>query len=162
MKILTSLLKASMVAAAVFAIAWIRLSHFASSLGLAARLFVGYGILITIVSLVIGSPLTLVLKKFELIRRWVCAALGAITGALLGGTFTYRPDADAPVEVQNPFALTFSPWNNDAPGFASPTHYHTDFAGSVVLGACVGAALGFAFWYFYSRGQKRSTEISAV
>ena len=154
MRILTSLLKASVVAAAVFALAWIRVSQLGSSLKAAVGIFIGYGILIVILSVIIGFPLAYVIERCRMMQAWWCTAVGTATGALLGGGFTYRPSG-SPVEIENPFALTFSPWNRDAPGFTDYFPYSRgDLVGSLAFGALVGAVLGLAFWYFYSRGTR--------
>jgi hypothetical protein len=154
MRIFTSLLKASLVAAAVFALAWIRMPGLASSLKTAIRIYIGYGVMIAIVSLLIGSPLALIADKYRLIRWWLSIAVGAATGALIGAMFIPR-HSDDPVKVDNPFALSFSPWNRDAPGFINNTPLSQgDIVGTVVFGAIVGGTLGIAFWYFYSRGTR--------
>jgi hypothetical protein len=151
MRLSVSLLKASAVAAAVFAAAWIRVPHLASSLGIVVRIFIGYGILIAIFSLIIGLPLARLAERFRLLVWWSSTLLGATVGALLGGMFTYRPPL-GPNEVENPFALTFSPSNRSSPGFTDNIPYsQADFVGSVALGAIVGGVLGISFWFFYSR-----------
>jgi hypothetical protein len=144
-----SLLKASVVAAAVFAVAWIRIPRLPSGLGSIVRIFIGYGVLIAIVSLVIGFPLARIAERYRLIRCWSSTLVGAIVGALLGAICTYRPPLGTD-EVENPFAFTFSPWNRSAPGFVDNIPFsHADFVGSAVFGAIVGAVLGRAFCYFY-------------
>jgi hypothetical protein len=148
MRMVTSLLKASVVAAAVFAVAWIRIPHLASGLGSIVRIFIGYGILIVILSLVIGFPLARLAEKFRLIRWWSSTTVAAVTGASLPAIFTQY-------ESDNPFAVTFSPWTRNSPGFADNIPLSPiDFVGSVVFGAIVGAVLGLAFWYFYSRASR--------
>jgi hypothetical protein len=154
MRMVTSLLKASVVAAAVFALAWIRIPRLPSGLGSIVRILIDYGILIIIFSFVIGFPLARILEKYRLIRWWSSTGVSATVGALLGGIFTYRSSL-GPDKVENPFALTFSPWNRNAPGFTDNIPYsQADFVGSVAFGAIVGAVLGIAFWYFYSRGTR--------
>jgi hypothetical protein len=67
MRILGPLIKASVVAATVFAVAWIRIPRIAFSLETVIRLFVGFGILIIILSLVIGFPIAYVMEKYRMI-----------------------------------------------------------------------------------------------
>ncbi len=165
MRILAPLLKASIVAALVFAVAWLRIPRFTSSLERVFGIFVVYGLLIAIVSLAIGFPVASILVRYRMVRRWSSTTVGAAVGALLAGTFTYRPSRSPAIfpstsdtsqmnEVENPFALTFSPWNRDVPGFTEGAPFsQADFVGSVVFGAIVGGVLGFAFWYFYSHGR---------
>ena len=151
MRIAASLLKASVVAAFVFAIAWIRIPVIASNLETVFRAFIGYGALIVILSLTIGFLLASIAAKSGMVRWWSSTAVAAAVGALLGGFFTYRPAPSNQGEVANPFALTFSPWRK-APGFTDDTFFsQVDFLGSVVFGAIVGGVFGLAFWYFYSR-----------
>jgi hypothetical protein len=154
MRIGIALLRASVIAAAVFALAWIRIPMQPSRLGSVVSIFIGYGIFITIFAFLIGFPLTLLLEKYRLIRWWSSTAVSATVGALLAGIVTYRPTL-GPDEIENPMALTFSPWNRKSPGFIDNIPLsQTDFVGSVAFGAIVGAALGLAFWYFYSRASR--------
>jgi hypothetical protein len=151
----TSMLKAAVAAAAVFALAWIRMPHLASSLTSAVRIFFGYGVLIVILSLMIGVPLAYVIERCRIGRWWSYMSIAALIGAVLAGTPAYRGASDDPVTVANPFALSFSPWNRDAPGFTGNIPIsQADFVGSVAFGAGVGAVLGLAFWYFYLRGTR--------
>jgi membrane associated rhomboid family serine protease len=148
MRIAISLLKGCMVAAVVFAVAWIRIPRLPSGLGSVVRIFIGYGILITIVSFVIGFPLARIAEKYRLIRWWSSLGGAAVIGVLLAAIFT-------PYESDNPFAVTFSPWTRSNPGFADNVPLSpADFVGSVAFGAIVGAVLGIAFWYFYSRASR--------
>lgn len=62
--------------------------------------------------------------------------------------------------VDNPFALAFSPWTRDSPGFTAgdPIRW-IDFVGSVAFGAVDGGALGISFWHFYSRAERANPAI---
>ena len=54
----------------------------------------------------------------------------------------------------NPFGLSFSPWNRNRPGFISELEAPWSAAGnwgSVVFGAIIGALIGATFWFFYVR-----------
>ena len=62
LRILTSLLMASAVAAGVFALAWIRPPLSASTLISTVRLLVGFGFVFAILSLLIGLPLALFIE----------------------------------------------------------------------------------------------------
>jgi hypothetical protein len=147
MQIGAPLLKASMVAALVFALAWVRVPVLSSNLTMLMRIFIGYGLLIVILSLAIGYPLVRVAERYRMTRWWFFTAVASATGALLAAIFTAFPSK----EIDNPFGFSFSPWNRDAPGFVGTWF---DVVGSVTFGAAVGATLGIAFWYFYSRGTR--------
>ena len=151
MRTLIALLKASIVAALVFALAWIRLPLSAARLGSLLRIFIGYGLLIVILSLVIGFPLVRMLEKYRMGRWWSYTAIATTTGTLLAAAFTSHPVAG----IQNPFALTFSPWTRNSPGFTDSIPISSiDYVGSIAFGAIVGGALGLAFWYFHLRGTR--------
>jgi hypothetical protein len=148
------LFKACVVAAAVFALAWLRFPMSLSGLESLLRIFIWYGIFIGIITFVVGYPLALLLQKFRIVRWWSSAVLAAIAGALLAGMITFRPKLGVD-EVPNPRALSFSPWNRRYPGIIDDIPLSlADFVGSVVFGVIVGAALGLAFWYFYRRGAR--------
>lgn len=144
-----SLLKASLIAALVFALAWVRMPLSLIHLGFIARIFLGYGLLILLLSLLIGAPVVLIIDKLRIGRWWSYTGIAATTGAVLPAILVpYRQTED----VFNPFSLVFSPWTRNGPGFvesipASPL----DYVGSIAFGAIVGGTLGITFWYFYSR-----------
>lgn len=118
MGIAVPLLKASVIAALVFAAAWIRIPVSASNLDSVVRDFVGFGLLIVILSLTVGYVLAFIAVKLRIVRWWSSVAVAAAVGALLGGLCTYkRSPAPNTVEIENPFAWAFSPWNRDNPGF---------------------------------------------
>jgi hypothetical protein len=156
-----SLLKASVVAALVFALAWVRFSHPGSSLVNAFVFFIGYGLSIAAMSLLIGFPLVWIMERCRIGRWWSYAAVAAIIGTLIGGALTFQPEVrpsqlspGQEMPVANPHALTFSPWTRDRPGeTAYPPNPQGDFIGSAAFGGIVGGSLGLAFWYFYSRHQ---------
>jgi hypothetical protein len=153
MRILVSLLKASAIAALAFAISWIRFPQFASSMRIAGGVFLGFGIPIGIMSLVIGLPLAAAMAKCRLLRPWTSTAAGAVVGGSLGLLFSYGAWHGAePGEVANPFSITISPLHWQAPGFTNGVSFTTgDLIASVLLASGVGAVLGFSFWIFYSR-----------
>jgi hypothetical protein len=152
MRIVAPLLKASMVAALVFTLAWVRAPALATTFSALTRIFIGYGLLIVILSLAIGFPLARVAERYRMISWWFSAAVASATGALLAAIFTEFPSK----EIDNPFGFSFSPWTRDAPGFVGTDIKVSwaDVVGSVTFGAAVGATLGIAFWYFYSRGTR--------
>jgi hypothetical protein len=108
--------------------------------------------LIALLSLLIGFPLVLILKKVHLGRWWSCTLGATAIGAALPAVLTYHPMLNGD-EIQNPFSLVFSPFTRDRPGFVETIPFSSiDYLGSISFGAIVGGALGIAFWHFYSRG----------
>jgi hypothetical protein len=162
-----SLLKASLIASLIFALAWLRLPLSASNFALVAVIFVGYGILIAIFAMVLGSPLVRLLERRRMNRWWSHLAAAAATGALLAAIFSsspYRRDENCEHPgsglqetcIENPRAihLAFSPWTRPRPGLIEyPPIAMRDFIGSIIFGAIVGGALGISFWFFYTRSQ---------
>jgi hypothetical protein len=154
--LLKSMFKASLVASAVFAIAWIR----APPTTLFLRYFIGYGILIAILSMIVGLPIAALMELLRIGRWWCYLIFAAATGALLGALSSHpsleaciRPVAGSDIQetcVENPFAITFSPWTRSHPGFADyPSIQWSDYVGTIAFGAIVGGALGISFWFFY-------------
>jgi hypothetical protein len=151
MPMFTSFLKASAVAAFAFALAWIRQPLAASALGSTVGLFLGFGCLFVILSLLIGLPLALIIERCRIGRWWSYTLVAAATGALLAAGFGHRPIG----EVQNPHGgLVFSPWTRDRPGIDSFPLSSTEYMASITFCAVVGSILGLSFWYFYSRGPR--------
>jgi hypothetical protein len=152
MRIFVRLFKASVIAALVFAIFWIRFPQFSLSLRIAGGVFLAFGIPIVIMALMIGFPLAVVMAKYRIVRWWSTTSVGAVVGASLGCLFSYGAWRGAePGEVENPFLFTFSPLHWQAPGFTNGiTFTLADLVASVSMAAAVGAVLGFLFWYFYS------------
>jgi 4-amino-4-deoxy-L-arabinose transferase-like glycosyltransferase len=128
------------------------------------RNFLGYGILITIVSIVLGLPLARLIERLKIGRWWSYLAFAAATGALLGAILSSQPSCAAPIPgsgeqescVENPFAITFSPWTRSEPGFAgdNPPIQWSDYGGTIAYGAVIGSVLGISFWFFYSRRKR--------
>jgi len=148
-----ALLKSSLLASLVFTLAWIRwpLSRLLVNL---AGIFLGYGILITIFTMIIGIPIVLLLERLRAGRWWVYLLGAAAIGAVLGSILSTHPSGGID-DIQNPHAITFSPWTRNAPGFVDDTPLSSkDVVGSIVFGATVGGALGISFWYFYTRSKK--------
>jgi len=157
-----ALFKSSLIASAVFALAWFRIPPTAAMI---VRSFLGYGILITIFSMVLGLPLARLIERLKIGRWWSYLAFAAATGALLGAVLSSHPGCAAtPIPgsgehedcVENPFAITFSPWTRSEPGFAgeNPPIQWSDYAGTIAFGAVIGSVLGSSFWFFYSRRKK--------
>ena len=74
-------LKASLIASLVFALAWIRWPLSASNLASVAVIIVGgYGILVTIFAMVLGLPLTRLLQRRRIRGWWSHLAVAAATG----------------------------------------------------------------------------------
>jgi hypothetical protein len=154
MRAVTSLLKASVVGSLAFALPWVRITRLVSSIETVIRVFLGYGILILILTMMVGFPLILIAEKFRMIRWWFFTAVGIALGASLGGILTVGGFSTSD-EVANPFAITFSPFTRNAPGFVDNIPLSpADFAGSLALGAIVGAVLGESLWYFYSTSSR--------
>lgn len=149
MRMVTSLLKASAVAALVFALAWIRQPLAASTLVSTVQLFIGYTCVLAILSLMIGLPFVLIIERCQIGAWWSYTIVAAVTGALLAFGFGHRPAG----EVENPHGgAVFSPWTRDSPGIDSYPLSSNEYLGSIAFCAIVGGTLGFAFWRFYSRG----------
>jgi hypothetical protein len=157
-----ALLKSSLIASVVFAAAWFR-----EPSAFIIRDFIGYGILITCFSMVLGLPIALLIERLRIGRWWSYLAFAVATGALLGAVLSSRPSVESrapPIpasgeretRVENPFAITFSPWTRSQPGFAgeNPPIQWSDYRGTIAFGAVIGGVLGISFWYFYSRNKK--------
>jgi hypothetical protein len=158
--------KASLVASAVFAIAWFRMPPSTMVL----RYFVGYGIFIIILSMIVGMPIVAWLVRRKTRSCWSYLAFAAATGALLGAILSSHPtiscvkpetrNGEQETCIENPFAITFSPWTRSKPLFAeNPSIQWRDYVGTIAFGAVIGATLGLSFWFFYY--QRRKTEIDA-
>jgi hypothetical protein len=152
--LVNALLKSSLVASAVFAAAWLRQPPIEM-----LRIFIGYGILITIFSLVLGLPLARLVERRKIGRWWSYLTFAVSTGALLGAILSSHPSCAVPSPgsgeqepcIENPFAITFSPWTRSQPGFAgeNPPIQWSDFGGTIAFGAVIGGVLGISFWFFY-------------
>jgi len=148
MRTFTSLLKASGIAALVFALAWIRWPFTASTLSSTVRLFIGFGFLLAILSFVLGLPFILIMEKCRIGNWWSYTLVAGATGALLALGFGHHN----PGPVANPHGgFVFSPWTRDRPGIDSFPVSSSEYIGSIAFCAIVGSVLGLAFWYFYSR-----------
>src|ERR1700723_64913 len=161
--LINALLKSSLLASLVFMLAWVRWPLSRSPVNLAG-IFLSYGILITIFSMVLGLPLARLIERLKIGRWWSYLACATATGALLGAILSSRPSCAASIPgsgeqescVENPFAITFSPWTRSQPGFAGenpPIHWN-DYIGTIAFGAVIGGVLGISFWFFYSRRKK--------
>jgi hypothetical protein len=151
-----ALFKSLLIASAVFAAAWFPIAPTEI-----IRNFIIYGILITIFSLVLGLPLTWLIERLKIGRWWSYLAFAAATGALLGAILSSHPILEScahPVAgsneqdtcVENPHAITFSPWTRSQPGFAeNPPIQWSDYRGTIAFGAVIGGVLGISFWFFY-------------
>ena len=152
-----SMFKASFVASAVFAIAWFRMPPTTMVL----RYFILYGILIVILSMLIGLPIASLIERLRIGRWWSYLTFAAATGALVGTLSSHptlgncaRPVAGSGEQetcIENPMAITFSPWTRSQPGFAgdNPPIQWGDYIGTIAFGAIVGGVLGISFWFFY-------------
>jgi hypothetical protein len=121
-----------------------------------------YGILIAIFSMVLGLPLARLIERLKIGRWWPYLAFAAVTGALLGAMLSSHPSCTQPVLsdeqetcIENPFAITFSPWTRSQPGFAeNPSIQWSDYLGTIAVGTVIGGVLGISFWFFHSRRKK--------
>ncbi len=150
-QMLTSLLKASAVAALVFALAWVRPPLAAYTFISTVRLFILMVFVFAILSVLIGVPLVLILEKCRIGAVWSYTMVAAVTGALFGFSLGHRPTG----EVGNPHGgAVFSPWTRDSPGIDDFPVSSNEFLGSIAFCALVGGVLGLAFWYFFSRSPR--------
>jgi hypothetical protein len=155
------MLKSSLIASAVFAIAWFRVPP---TVEMISRNFVTYGVLITIFAMVLGLLLARLIERLKIGRWWSYLAFAAVTGSILGAILSSHPrtcvepfarDGEQETCVENPHAITFSPWTRSQPGFAeNPPIQWNDYRGTIAFGAVIGGALGISFWFFYSRRKK--------
>lgn len=151
MRLFTSLLKASAIAALVFALAWIRPPISTSTLISTVRLFIDFGCVFAVLSMLIGLPLVLVIERCRIGAWWSYTIIAAVTGALFAFGFGHRPTG----EIENPHGgAVFSPWTRDSPGIDIFPESSNEYLGSIAFLTLVGGALGFAFWHFYSRGAR--------
>jgi hypothetical protein len=153
-----ALFKSSLVASAVFAAPWFRVPPTAAMI---VRNFLFYGILITIFSMVLGLPLARFIERLKIGRWWSYLAFATATGALLGAILSSHPSCAVHIPgsgetcIENPVAITFSPWTRSQPGFADdPSIQWSDYIGTITFGAVIGGVLGSSFWFFHSRRKK--------
>jgi len=147
--------KASLVASAVFAIAWFPVHPIAIVLGY----FLVFGVLIAILSVVVGLPVAMLMERLKVGRWWSYLTLAAATGALVGAILSSHPSAcveplarngQQETCIQNPHAITFSPWTRSQPLSAdNPSIHWSDYVGTIAFGAVIGGVLGISFWFFY-------------
>jgi hypothetical protein len=156
------------VAAGVFAVAWFRFSLTTAKPILGYFIF--YGILIVIFSMILGLPLAALIERLKIGRWWSYLVIAAATGALLGAVVSSHPTAQSghsartakrdeqETNVENPFAITFSPWTRSQPGFAgeTPPIQWIDYVGTIAFGAVVGGALGISLCFFDTRNRHHS------
>jgi hypothetical protein len=154
-----AMLKSALLASLVFTLAWVRWPWSRSPVNLAG-IFLWYGILITIFSMIIGIPLARLIERLKIGRWWSYLVFGAATGALLGAVLSSHPSLEGCVDprngeqetcIENPMAITFSPWKRSQPGFAgeNPPIQWSDYIGTIAFGAVIGGVLGISFWFFY-------------
>jgi hypothetical protein len=161
---LKSMFKASLVASAVFAIAWFRVPPTT----MVIRYFIFYGILIGVLSMLIGLPSAALIERLRIGQWWSYLTVAAVIGALLGALSSHptfgscaRPapgSGEQETCIENPHSLTFSPWTRSQPGFAeNPFIQWGDYFGTIGFGIVVGGALGLSFWFF-NRKQAADTQ----
>lgn len=151
MRMFTSMLRGTAVAAFVFALAWIRHPLSFSTLTSAVGFFIGFGIPLAILSLLFGVPLALVVERCRLGFWWSYTLVAAATGALIAASLGHRPTG----LVANPHGgVVFSPLTRDRPSIDSFPISSTEYISSIAFCATLGGFLGLAFWYFYSRGPR--------
>jgi hypothetical protein len=147
-----ALAKASLVAALVFSLAWVRLPLSPGDVASIAGIFLLYAVLLLIASLVVGIPLVLFAERFKVESRFSSTLGATLVGTLVPLLIVPSPNSSG---ASNPFALVFSPWTRPRPGFIDePPIVLADYVGSAVFGALIGGVLGAAFWYFRTRGAR--------
>jgi hypothetical protein len=153
--VLPPLLLASVVSATTFALAWLRPSDLSTSLKVVLDTFVSYGLLTLLLTIVVAWPIALLVVRCGLLRWWSSVAMAALFGALLARVSTLGGG-------ENPFAVSFSPWVRDRPGFVDDVLLtQNDVTGSLLLGAIVGATFGLVFWLSYTRGVRSNISLQA-
>lgn len=147
-----SLAQASIVAALVFALAWVRLPLSLDQLGATLRVFVLYAFWILLASGVVGGAVASLIEWLRLGSWWLYTLVASAIGALIPLLLMPRPTSPA---ADNPFALVFCPWTRAHPGIVDvPPVTFADYFGSAAFGGIVGSVLGASFWYFYTRGAR--------
>ena len=145
---LASLLRASGVAALLFAAAWIRVPLTVMTLRSTLGIFVGFWLIFAILSLVIGLPLVLIIERLRIGRGWSYLITAAATGALVAAVCGRRPTG----VVGNPHGgMVFSPWTRARPEMDAFPLSSNEYVCSIAFCAIVGGVLGLAFWYFRQR-----------
>lgn len=158
-----AMLKSALLASLVFTLAWVRWPWSRSPVNLAS-IFLWFGILITVFSMIIGIPLARLIEHLKIGRWWSYLAFAAVTGTILGAILSSHPSSciepfvrngQQDTCIENPRAITFSPWTRSRPGFADdPSIQWSDYIGTITFGAVIGGVLGSSFWFFYSRRKK--------
>jgi hypothetical protein len=150
LRVFVSLLKASVIAAAVFTIAWIRLPFAEVNLRALIALFVLFSLVFGVLSATVGYGLVTLIETLGVGRRWVYTLLAGATGALLAALAGRRPTG----EVENPHGgVVFSPFTHNGMRIDSFPQSANEYLGSIAFCAFVGAILGLAFSYFHLRGK---------
>jgi hypothetical protein len=155
MRIFLSLIAGWLAGSLAFALGWVRVSDWDKSSYVVRHALIEYGIFIGLTVVAAGLPLAWVASRMQLVRWWSATALAAAVGALLGGVTTASGR-------DNPFGLSFSPWNRNKPGFIGEFEAPWSAAdnwGSVLFGAIIGALIGATFWFFYVRVLRPNTSL---
>jgi hypothetical protein len=148
MKLAPSLAIASVAGSATFSLAWLRVSDLAHSSLTACEVFIQFLIPIFLITFMLGFPIAYAFTRHREPPWWLCVAIAAAVGALIGYSSTGPVVGSS--EVTNPFALSFSPWHRHSPGFIDGTPVvRAEVLASSILGAVVGSILGFVFWLLY-------------
>jgi hypothetical protein len=151
-RLISSMLKASMVATIAFAAAWVLIAHPQAPARTALGILVLVGVALVFLSLIVGAPIAYLVERLGLGRWWSYASIAALTGALFATACTFHGLAPFRRQWENPHAISLSPWTRDDPLSLNGILTQGDFFGSVAFCAIVGAVLGVAFWYFHGRG----------
>jgi hypothetical protein len=168
-QLVKALFKSSLIAGTVFAAVWFRIPP--SEI---IRNFILYGILITIISLVLGLPLAWLIERLKIGRWWSHLAFAAATGALLGGILSSHPTVESRAsyprkrrtgnERRKSLRYNLFAMDEIATGirWRDPPIQWSDFGGTIAFGAVIGGVLGFPFGFSIDTFRKRLNLLSCV
>ena len=152
MRTRVSLFWASVAGATVFTLPNVPMPPTTAHLATALRIFLGYGVLIFLLALIIGFPAASIIERYRARRWWTYLSVASLIGAAIPALLVHPTSAN---EIGNPFSLVFSPWTRDGVGFAGAAPITlADWIGSLAFGAMVGGSLGLTYWYLISRAAR--------
>jgi hypothetical protein len=134
----------------------LRLAHLHHQLGeenirrFSLRLRVGFQLFVALVATVISVVVAVIIHDVITSHRVVMEPFHPSCAAPIPGS------GEQESCVENPMAITFSPWTRSQPGFVgeNPAIQWRDYGGTIAFGSVIGGVLGLSFWFFYSHRKK--------